>query len=273
MKVSEDVKPQRLKIVSTRAKEFNFVRALVHGDSGIGKTTSLKTLPRDITLVAGAERSLLPLGESNYNAIRIDSWDDVRTMITELANGMEIDGKFIKILAVDSLSQISELCKQYIVEVDRKALVRERTGGKKDTPTGIYDDQMTIEDWGVYGTRMTNMISAACHLPMHVIFTCLSTWHEDKQSGATFRTPALQGRLATMCPAYFDLVFHMEAAKDSEGNPIRVFRTFNDGRVIAKDASGKLDPFEPSNWKSVFKKVLTLPVSEQVAKEAQDAAA
>lgn len=262
-----------MKIVTTKAKEFNFIRALVHGDSGIGKTTSIKTLPRDITLVAGAERSLLPLGGSDFNATRIETWDDVRTMIAELSRGLEINGKAVKILAIDSLSQISELCKLHIVEVDRKALTKERTGGNKERPQGIYDDQMTIEDWGVYGTRMTNMISAVCQLPMHIIFTCLSNWHEDKLSGATNRTPAVQGKLATNCPAFFDLVMHMEASKDPEGRPIRVFRTFNDGRVIAKDASGKLDLFEPANWKRIFRKVLDNETeADKTAKEAQRAA-
>lgn len=245
-----------MKITTTRSPAFGFTRSLVHGDSGIGKTTSLATLPVESTLIAGAERGLLPLREKDFMAVKIESWTDIRELVAMLSASTTVDGREIKVLAIDSLSECNELCKRHILEVDRKALTMERTKGKTDKTGGIYDDQMTMEDWGILGTRMTNFISAVCHLPMQIIFTSLSTWSEDKITGATHRTPALQGRLAQSCPAFFDFVFHMEAAVDSEGGATRVWRTFNDGRIMAKDASGKLDPFEPASWKHIFKKVL-----------------
>ena len=35
-----------------------------------------------------------------------------------------------------------------------------------------------------------------------------------------------------------------------------MWRTFNDGTIIAKDASGALDTFERPDWTAVFKKIL-----------------
>ena len=50
---------------------------------------------------------------------------------------------------------------------------------------------------------------------------------------------------------------HMEDIKDSEGKEARVWRTRNSDNIIAKDASGKLDMFEATNWSNVFAKVLS----------------
>jgi hypothetical protein len=98
------------------------------------------------------------------------------------------------------------------------------------------------------------MLSALTHLRKHVIFTCLSDWRKNKDDRDVFRVPNLSGKSAHECPAYFDLVLHMEA--DEADDTRRVWRTFNDGRIIAKDASGVLDPFEEPNWTNVFKKIL-----------------
>lgn len=241
---------------NTKDRDLQHLRCLLHGESGIGKTTSLATLPEDRTVIAAAERGLVPLRAKNYEVLVVESWDDVRELVRTMREPYLIDGKPATVLAIDSLSEFSELCKRQIVETDRKKLIRDRTNNKSETPQGIYDDQLTQEDWGLYRTRMMQMISAICHLPMHVIFTCLSAWTEDKRTGVLHVTPNLYGRLATECPAYFDLVLYMEATTDDQDRPARVWRTFNDGTIIAKDASGALDTFERPDWTAVFKKIL-----------------
>ena len=102
------------------------------------------------------------------------------------------------------------------------------------------------------------MLSGYCQLPYHVIFTSLAAWTEDKGTGATYRTPALAGKLAHECPAYFDLVLHMEAhtTPGDSGKSSRVWRTFPDERILAKDASGSLEGFEPADWMGVFSKII-----------------
>lgn len=244
-----------LKKASTKDRALSFVRALVYGESGVGKTTSLATLPEDCTVIAAAERGLLPLRHKAFEVLCVESWADVRELVRTFMQPYEINGKPARVLAIDSLSEFSELCKRQIVEVDRKALVGERTEGKKDKPPGIYDDQLTMEDWGLYKTRMSQMVSAVCHLPLHVIFTCLAGWTEDKRTGALHVTPNLGGKLALECPAFFDLVLYMEASQGDEGKPARVWRTFNDGQIIAKDASGALDPYEATDWTALLKKI------------------
>lgn len=251
-----------MKLMNTSDTELTLVRALIYGDSGVGKTTSLGTLPADKTLIATAERGVLPLRNQNYPVLQFEGWNDVQKIYQALVVTNDVEDDMVeviartRIVAIDSLSALSDLCMKDIVEVARPALQLQRTKNQTDKPVGIYEELMTMDDWGVYKKRMLNLISAFCHLPYHVIFTSLAGWAKDKQGGDVFRTPNLSGKAALECPAYFDLVLHMEAKVDAEGNNIRVWRTANDGQIIAKDASGMLDEFEPANWMTVFGKIL-----------------
>ena len=170
----------------------------------------------------------------------------------------------IKILAIDSLTEICALCIKQIVEVDRRALISERTQGKKDRPQGTYEDLMVLEDWNLFGNRMRGMLGLFAHLPCHTIMTSLVDWREDKRTGTVHRVPNINGKLALEVPAWFDLVMHMESQPGDEGQPVRVWRTWNDGTIMAKDSTGKLEPFEIPNWTAVFKKIFA-PVAMPVA--------
>jgi hypothetical protein len=252
-----------VKLTNTQATELNKLRALVYGDTGIGKTTSLRTLPADKTTICIGERGAVPLRSEAYPVFQIEQWEDLRIILGYFRTPGKIDDaktkatvENTKILAFDGLSEISELCMRQIVTVDRKKLVQERTGNRTDKPENIYEEQMGQEDWGLYRTRILNMISAFCHLPIHIIFTCLAGWSKDKQGGETIRSPNLSGKAARECGAYFDLVFHMESTKSGNGNETRVWRTANNGDVLAKDASGVLEALVPPNWMAVFEKIL-----------------
>ena len=251
-----------MKLTTTKDKSLTAISALLHGDSGIGKTTSLGTLPEDRTLILVGERSIVPLRHRNFRVMRMDTWDDVRNAYAALAKPEAIEDPELKkaieatrVVCIDSLSEVSEMCIRNIVEVDRRHLVMQRTKDKRDTPEGIYEDQMTMEDWGLYRTRMRNVVSAFCHLPINLICTVLSAWTEDKQTGRQLRTPNFSGKFAHECPAFFDLVLYMES-QDVDGKPARVWRTFNDGKIMAKDASGVLDQYEESDWTKLFTKIL-----------------
>ncbi len=251
-----------MKLTTSKDQALNTIKALVHGDSGIGKTTSIGTLPEKRTVVACRERDVIPLRRKDFSVLAIEAWDDVKTLYNLFAHPEKEELKSLlpgvqgkNILVIDSLSKLSELCIQHIVTVDRRVLIKERSGGKRSTPEKVYEEQMQMEDWGLYRTRMNNLLSAFCGLPIHVVMTALSTWSTDKEGGATYRTPNMSGKLAQECAAHFTLVLHMESQGTGE-NETRVWRTFNDGRILAKDGSATLDPFEPADWTKLFKKIL-----------------
>lgn len=252
-----------MKLALSSDEQLTHINALVFGDSGIGKTTSLRTLPEKQTVIAVSERGVVPLRKYKYNVVQFTSWDEIRGLCRWFMapdqiedNDIQLTVKSCKVLVIDSLSEVSDLCMREIIEVDRRRVIKERTGDKRDTPKGMYEDQMQLEDWGVYRTRMSKLLSTLAHLPVHVIVTCRAAWSKDKQGGDHHCTPNLSGKLALECPAYFDLVLYMQAGVDADGKPMRQWRTYNDGTTLGKDASGVLDPLEETNWTNLFRKIL-----------------
>jgi hypothetical protein len=245
---------------TTKDQTLQHIRALVYGESGRGKTTSLRTLPEATTaLIVAGERGALPLRDKNYRCIKARDWDEVSALADDLVKG--IDG--IKTVCLDSLSAVGEMCKHAIVTTDRKVLIRSRTKGRSDSPDSIYDDLMSQEDWGLYLARMKALLSQLTGCPFHLVVTALAAWTPDKRSGTVRKTPALQGRLALEVAQYFDLVFYMDSIPDAEGREARVWRTASDSTIEAKDASGVLDPVEETDWTQVFRKILTSPTVKE----------
>jgi hypothetical protein len=245
------------RVGNSNDQEHTYIRALVHGDSGVGKTTSLKTLPKDTTLVCYTERGVLPLNGSGMNVLPIRTWKEAEDVLAEFSRGpVTINGKQIKTLVFDSLTALAILCRDAIFE-DRDVLRAAR--GKKDVAATTYDDMMGIEEFGVLGTRMSNFVSAACNLHVNVIFTSLCANATDKKSGLTTKTVDVPGSFKTQASRHFDLFLYMESIEQPgpDNKPVanRYFRTFYDGAIGAKDASGKLDKWEPPNWTHVFLKI------------------
>lgn len=255
-----------MKLTNTNATELNRLRCLVHGDSGIGKTTSLGTLPKN-TVLAVCERGVIPLRGKDIPTIYIETWSDMQLLLRMFSRNIDDDARkkaaesgygemlevcqSAKTLAVDSLSAISDLCKRNIIDVDRRRLVMERTSDKRDTPEKVYDDLMTQEDWGLYGTRIWSLLSAFAHLPVHLVMTSLSKFQENKKTGDLKWVPNLNGAKAFECPALFDLVVYMT---NNDGE--RMWLTEHTEEVVAKDASGVLDKYVEPDWTKVFKKIL-----------------
>lgn len=259
-------------LTSSSAQDMTWLRILLHGDSGIGKTTSLQQLPPKTTIIAGAERSLLPLRNHNFPTFKIQTWADVRVLLGELQDPEAFRKKFIaaklfkadqielpKCLCIDSLSILAAMAIEHIVRVERVALIKKRTGDKETAPPNVYEEQMMVEDWGVFLTKMRSMVCAFNRLPMHTIFTSLSAWTTDKKTGKVSLTPAISGKFAVEVSSHFDLVLHMENSEttkeDGTKQEIRVWRTLNSDGVIAKDSSGTLAPFVETKWGPVFKSI------------------
>lgn len=250
-----------MKLLKTSDAELKHLRLLVHGDTGAGKTTSILTLPEKSTLVLCSERSAIPLRNKDYKLLQIEKWEDIQQAYRWLAgNGAGWSDEELKpirecrTVVIDSLSELANMLVRHIIYDLRKSLVKERTGGKRDAPENVYAELMGMEDWGLYRTKILDLVSAFCHLPKHIIFTSLSAWHKDKASNDTLRVPNLSGKAAIEVGAFFDCVLHMAA--DPADAKSRRWRTAGDGQILAKDSSGVLDEFEECNWTKLIVRIV-----------------
>jgi hypothetical protein len=232
-----------MKMTSTKSVAQQWIKGLLFGKSGEGKTSTALTLDPKTTLILSAESGLLPLRHQEFTVWELESWQDVMDAYVKLLDP-KVAAQFNTVF-IDSLTEINELAKEQIVKKDRPALGVSM--GKQ------YDDLMTQQDWGLLSTRMTRMIRAYRDLPFNVIFTCLEDTVKDEKTGAITVVPSINGKLAQNIAGYFDEVFRM--VKRTEGDKeSRYFVTSAEG-AITKDRSGSLARIEPANWTTVYGKI------------------
>lgn len=263
-----------MKEINTKNSDQTWMRALLYGASGIGKTTSIRTLQLERTLVLLVEPKHLPLLGYDVDAWEIEDWDDMRLAFGKIRSalagkGLIVNGRKKDIVVVDSLTEVNERCKAHIIAKDRPELLAKQKKGA----LGIYDELMAIGDWQLLSTRIDSLVSSFCHLPCHLIVTALEQWTEDKMTGEVRQTPALNGKLALSIAHHFDFCFRFEIVK-VEGRDERFFRTSYSQQAMAK-GSELLDVHEKPDWTKLMTKVFSAgkPAKQKAPRKAAKVAA
>jgi len=149
---------------------------------------------------------------------------------------------------IDSLTEIDELAKEQIVKQDRPNLKGKDIGK-------VYDDMMTLQDYGLLATRMTRFIRAYRDLEYNIIFTSLELEKKNEITGSITLVPSISGRLSLNLAGYFDEVFHMITKKEPDNKVGRYFITANIENTIAKDRAGVLELMELPDWTKIITKI------------------
>jgi phage nucleotide-binding protein len=240
-----------LKIQSTDTVHTNKLKIVLYGASGSGKTTSIKTLPHEKTLVVSAESGLLSLSGTKIDYVDIATDDEGKMLpsgkrierlndIVKYLCTKEAMEKYENIV-VDSLTEIGEVIAAYWKEK-------------------ITDKAKTFELWGNIGQSQTSFIKTMRDMPYYnVIFLCLEDLDKDEQS-RRFYGPDLPGTSAKnfLIPA-FDEVFRIVVEADGR----RHIQTQPLATVKAKDRSGKLAPQEPVDLGLILNKISKVEKKEE----------
>lgn len=217
-----------LKIQSTRDDDaFNYVNAIIYGQSGIGKTVLCSTAPNPIIL--SAEDGLLSLAGENIDYVKITCFRDLIEAYNELKKG---DHDY-KTICIDSLSEVAE------------TILAERKKEERD-PRRAYGD-------------MAEEIIAAVRkfkrLPLHTFFIAKQGRIEDQMTGKQSFGPSFPGQvLQANLPYQVDLLFPMRIGKH-EGKEYRYIQTSPDIQYEAKDRSGILDAKEKPDLSAMINKI------------------
>lgn len=203
-----------------------YLRMLVYGDSGSGKTTFLgtamqckETFPLLVLNARGQPISLRYLKHRPL-VLEIETIKDFNVVYTWLHGGQNMDqlkkldaglhevieryflamsdatvlvSKF-KSLAVDSITHVQRLAMEQIV------------GGTMPANPATVPTQTQIQHWGRTLALMTNFADKFFQLPLHVIMTALTRRENIPAMGLTLFCPFLWGQSNLEIPSHAEIV-------------------------------------------------------------------
>lgn len=208
---------------------LNGVKLLVYGQAGAGKTTLSATMPNPI--IISAEGGLLSIQGADLPYIEVNSMESLREAFEYVSGdgGAEYDS-----VVLDSLSEIGEV-----------VLISEKEKNKDGRAA-----------YGEMASQMTSIIRAFRDLPgKHVLMTAKVEKAQD-ESGRMLYSPSLPGnKVAQSLPYFFDEVLALRVEKDADGVTQRALMCDSDGLWVAKDRSGRLDPWELPDAGAIIAKI------------------
>lgn len=207
-----------------------FVKILVYGQAGAGKTSLISSLPDPVVL--SAEGGLLSLSGFSIPFVEITSMAELKDAYEWLTSSDE--AKDFKSVAIDSISEIAEV----VLSAEKKAT--------KD-PRQAY---------GALQEQMGDIIRGFRDIPNCHVYMSAKVEKTQDEMGRILYGPSMPGnKLGQMLPYFFDEVLALRVEKDEEGIPQRALMTDSDGLWQAKDRSGRLDAWEKPDLGLVINKI------------------
>jgi phage nucleotide-binding protein len=219
-----------IKLMTTKGYASDSVKILVHGQSGVGKTTLIGTLPNPV--VISAEGGLLALADLEIPYLNVTSMTELNEAF-EWLSGSEEANQFQSV-AIDSISEIAEV----VLNTEKKLT--------KD-PRQAY---------GALQEQMTDLIRAFRDLPRKHVYMSAKTEKATDENGRILYSPSMPGnKLGQMLPYFFDEVLALRVERDADGVTHRGLMCDSDGLWTAKDRSGKLSPWEDAELGLIIRKI------------------
>lgn len=226
------------------------VKALIYGDSGVGKTWTASTAPRPVYLLT--EPNGLPtIRASNPDAVVVQAdeghggMETVRAFLRAAKDGTLARETGAETVVLDSLNELQRMVRDEIVATKR--------GSHQE---GVF----TLQDWGTLTDKMRAMVRAFRDLPFHLV----GITHADAQTeegGPRHILPMFMGRsLPNEIAGYFSVVGYQyrKQSKGEDGEVVTSRHVLLQGppTVVSKGLPG-LDPVEVPNVTQWIEKIST----------------
>lgn len=197
-------------IQSTAAKQKeNWIRVLVYGETGVGKTHFAGTFPSPF--IIDTDRGLSTLADQDIPYIEIKTTDQrpyrsVKNIMRAIVDKTDpFDESPPETLVIDGLSA---LCDLVLAESMRYPFGK---GGSRL----ITEAKPEFDDWAALLARMRDIVSLSRDLPCHVVMTAGVATDKDEARGGIEARPLIQGSFRHKVGHMFDEVYYMDTLHKS----------------------------------------------------------
>jgi len=238
-----------LQIKRTGASDYGrYIKALIAGNSGAGKTLLSSCFPNPI--YASAEAGLMSIADRDIPFVEIKSLDDLLNLKRMLDQDPLVReqtlGFPVETVVIDTIDEVQRI------------IIRERLASQRR-------DATNLQDWGFIGSQMQAIVSGFRNLEMNVIFTVHLKEVNDGDSGQIWFNPGIQGEMGKQITGYVDLALLLKTNTVSElvdnkpvRKQVRVLTTVQSPQFPwVKDRSGKLPAEIPVNFEDDYDRIVS----------------
>lgn len=237
-----------LNIVRTGdADHPKFIRALICGEAGAGKTLISSTFPNPLYLTT--EGLMMSVADRNVAYHKVKTYEEIR-MVKQLLDQSPKDrakefGFPVDTLVIDTIDDVSRM------------MLRERMRQQKH-------DTAELSDYGWLKEQLGFMVTALRNLDVNLVLTCHLKTREV--AGQTAMIPAIEGGFSGEVQQHVDLALVLRTrlvtrvvGHDTVRDVERYLQTIQDpAHTWIKDHSGKLPQEFPVNFDDDYERLLAI---------------
>jgi hypothetical protein len=232
-----------------------YLRLLLQGESGSGKTTKALQFPGVWVIdcdqnLGGPLRYLrennlpLPIGYDKVDLLddgtvvpENERWARIATLLSKIGTRV---GPELKTLVFDSMSKLSDYNKAHVLRTNPT-----KTGGMEQT------------SWGFYYYNWVRLVGVVATAKVHCVFTAHDKVDKDELDGSTRIFLNVQGQFQAVAGSLFTDVWHAEVKNVGGLSPDYKWtvRTIQDYRHAGLKNSLGLPPVFEFNWNTIAEKL------------------
>ena len=259
-----------LKIISAdeRLAEKSGAKILLTGPSGVGKTSTLRTLSAKLasTLVVDIEAGLIAVSDLQFASVRPQTWNDCRDLACVLggpnpalpANVAYCEAHYNEVMKNPELAQLAGFTTLF---VDSLSAAGRLCFTSAEQAPEVFTDRGRKDLRAIYGLHARSMLGWLNQLQhareRTVIFTAVLEKNTDELNVSTWQ-PQIEGaKTGRELPAIVDEIITMNWVDFGDRKPVRAFVCTNPNPwgYPAKDRSGRLEQLEPPNLGALIEKL------------------
>lgn len=218
----------------TVAESEPYVRALVYGDPGTGKTVFAAKFPKPFIIdVENGTSSLRNHDElSGVKVHNLGKFDEMQEIFNDFRSG---GGMEFETVVIDSLSALQQKHLAEVIERDKS----------RDSKVP------TLLDYKANTAVMQRLLIAFRDLPKNLVITAHSTFDKDDNDGRMYIRPDVTPRLSQTVVGLLDVIGWMHTGEgEKEGKQYLQIRPSR--KVVAKTRIGGLEPIIEAPDPTVF---------------------